>query len=269
MRLLIKELLKSIYRFLFKKEVRTFYRLLAKAKRMGRFKFTKQLKFLVYKFDVPDMESFAWQFKEIFIDRIYEFETSNEQPVIIDCGTNIGTSLLFFSKIYSNARILGFEADDTIAKICSSNMDYNEIHNVEFIKKAVWIDNKGITFSTEGADGGAININGKNTTYIPTVRLRDYLLSEKRIDFLKMDIEGAEYEVLKDCSSSLAHIQNIFIEYHSKNSEKQQLGEIVQFLSNANFRVYIQNEQTRVKPLVNKSGNGNFDMQLNIFGYRV
>ena len=43
---------------------------------------------------------------------------------------------------------------------------------------------------------GAINEGNKKT--VPCVRLRDLLNEE--IDFLKIDIEGAEYEVLKDCA---------------------------------------------------------------------
>jgi tRNA1(Val) A37 N6-methylase TrmN6 len=51
------------------------------------------------------------------LDEIYNFKPSKEKPTIIDCGSNIGTSLLYFSKHYLAAKIIGFEADDEIAEI--------------------------------------------------------------------------------------------------------------------------------------------------------
>jgi len=36
---------------------------------------------------------------------------------------------------------------------------------------------------------------------------------------LKIDIEGAEYDVLKDCEDSLENVKNIFVEYHSKKTD--------------------------------------------------
>ena len=45
---------------------------------------------------------------------------------------------------------------------------------------------------------------------------------------LKIDIEGAEFEVLDDCKNHLNNIENIFIEYHSSNKKPQQLHDILE-----------------------------------------
>ena len=49
-------------------------------------------------------------------------------------------------------------------------------------------------------------------TTVTCVRLKDLL--DDDIDFLKIDIEGAEYAVLKDCSDDLTNVKNLFVEYH-------------------------------------------------------
>ena len=91
------------------------------------------------------------------MDEIYNFKPTNEKPTITDCGSNIGTSLLYFSKHYLAAKIIGFEADDEIAEISIKNLKRNNVINCELNKRAVWINKKEVSFSSEGADGGSIN----------------------------------------------------------------------------------------------------------------
>ena len=64
----------------------------------------------------------------------------------------------------------------------------------------------------------------------------------KHVDFLKLDIEGAETTVIKDCADYLGNVDNIFVEYHSFLSEKQTLDELLNILKKTNFRVQIQTQ---------------------------
>ena len=108
----------------------------------------KGVKFLNYTFDVPDLPSFLWQFKEIFVDEIYKFNTMEKEPVIYDCGANIGMSCLYFKTLYPNCKIKAFEADPKIVQILRNNLARNNIlPNVEIINAAVWINNGGVEFS--------------------------------------------------------------------------------------------------------------------------
>jgi len=178
-----------------------------------RYKLVKNVKFLNYRFDVPDLASFVCQFKELFVEELYKFDTKNKEPIIYDCGANIGMSCLYFKKLYPKVKIKAFEADPKISKILETNLKRNNVlENVEIISTAVWVDNKGLKFASEGADGGSIY--GKdNKVKVSSIRLKDFLENEEKIDMLKIDIEGAEYEVLKDCRESLGHVQNLFVEY--------------------------------------------------------
>ncbi len=222
-----------------------------------------------YRFEVPDALSFVWQFKEIMADESYRFATTTAKPVILDCGANIGTSLAYFRHTYPHARIIAFEADPAIGKVLDKNLKTNGITGIEVIEKAVWIDSDGLDFGTGEADAASM-FSKTGRRRVPSVRLRDYLLRETHIDLLKMDIEGAETDVLLDCHDALAHVQNLFVEYHAYVGHPQTLGAVVQLLEEKGFRYYIDSNQSRTRPLVNHRYRGNdlMDLQLNIYAYR-
>lgn len=217
----------------------------------------------------PDTLSFIWQYKEIFADQSYKFKTDSDKPIIYDCGANIGISCLYFSKNYPTAKVKAFEADPNIAKILKQNLNINHIDSVELIKKAVWINNGEIEISLEGSDGASI-YSKTNVVKVECVRLKDLLESEDRVDLLKIDIEGAEYEVILDCQYSLKNVNNIFIEFHSFTNSPQKLSEILSILEKNNFRYFIKPVNDREIPFINRKNKSNpdMDLQLNIFGYR-
>lgn len=225
--------------------------------------------FLRYRFQVPDALSFVWQFKEIFTDESYRFSTDVAKPVILDCGANIGTSLAYFRQTYPQARIIAFEADPAIGIVLAQNLKDNGINDIDVVNKAVWINDEGLDFGSGEADGASM-FSETGRRLVPSVRLRDYLLRETRIDMLKIDIEGAETDVLVDCADALAHVRNLFIEYHAYIGHPQTLGLITRLLENHGFRYYIDSNQSRVRPLVNHRYRGNdlMDLQLNISAYR-
>ncbi|QJW91092.1 FkbM family methyltransferase [Spirosoma taeanense] len=230
---------------------------------------TVDVQFGRYQFRVPDALSFLWQYREIFVDEFYRFSTSSQTPVIFDCGTNIGTSVLYFRQTFPNARIVAFEADEHISAVLQNNLRQNQIEGVEIVTKAVWINEEGIWFGSDQADSASI-FSQTDRKLVPSVRLRDYLLRETRIDMLKIDIEGAETAVLTDCRDALAHVQNMFVEFHAYLGHPQTLAEVVQVLEESGFRYYINTTQYRHAPLINHRyrNNDSMDLQLNIFAYR-
>src|ERR1700732_3793322 len=51
-------------------------------------------------FKIADSRSFFFSYREIFVDQIYRFNTCSAVPRIIDCGSNYGTSIVYFKSIY-------------------------------------------------------------------------------------------------------------------------------------------------------------------------
>ncbi|SDK15230.1 methyltransferase, FkbM family [Catalinimonas alkaloidigena] len=269
MKLLLEQLFREQYHLLRTAESREFLRLLARYGDAPRYQ-TKLVRFLNYQAVVPDSLSFVWQFKEIFADQSYRFRTSVARPVIVDCGANIGMSCLYFKQLYPQAQITAFEADPTIASVLVQNLTLNHITDVQVQHKAVWVHNQGIHISQEGADAASVHGTG-NRIEVPSQRLRDTLEAYDHIDMLKMDIEGAETEVLCDCRQQLGGVQHMFVEYHAYLGQPQNLSELLAVMTEAGFRYFIRHVQDRTTPFLNHQfRNGSvMDLQLNIFAYRT
>lgn len=269
MRLFLEHTQYWLYRFLTNKKYRRFvlYSIFYGSKK--RF-IARTFKFNGLKIFTPDTLSFIWQFKEIFADEDYKFLTDSPNPIIYDCGANVGTSCLYFSLNYPHSTIKAFEADTNITQILKENLQRNSIKNVEIFNKAVWINDEGVEMSFDGLDGASI-ITKNNFTRFPSIRLKDLIVKESKIDMLKIDIVGAEYEVLKDCANSLNNVENIFIEYHSYVTSAQKLSEIISILEKNHFRYFIKPVNDREAPFVNRKNkfNPKMDLQLNIYGYKV
>ena len=268
MKLFAQIFLQGFYNFLTDEYYRQFMKLVFLYGGKPRYKY-HTISFLNYKLSVSDCRSFIWQFKEIFIDKNYLFKTETETPVIYDCGSNIGTSVLFFKENFPKAKIKAFEAEPEIFLILKQNVESNNIDNVELISKAVWVNNDSIEINSEGADGSSIFGEGKKIK-IESVRLKELIEKENSIDFLKMDIEGAETEVLKDCENSLSRIKNIFIEYHSFINKEQNLDIILSILSKNGFRYFVKSAVHNKYPFLKKknSYSPNIYLQTNIYAYK-
>jgi FkbM family methyltransferase len=268
MHLIVYLTLTGFHKFLTNPRQRTFLKLALLYGSKKRYQKGK-ISFEGYDFVVPDYLSFLWQYKEIFVDQFYRFQNDDDTPVIYDCGSNAGTSCAFFKKVYPSSSIKAFEADPVITGILKSNIERNELTDIEVINKAVWINDDGVILNLEGADASSIFTAG-NGQNVESLRLKDLLDAESKVDMLKIDIEGAEYEVIIDCKDSLSKVKNIFIEYHSYTNSRQKLSELLQVLEQNNFRYFIKSSSDRSQPLINKhyKSNSSLDLQLNIFGYR-
>jgi FkbM family methyltransferase len=268
MKLFFKIIFKEFYHLFRTKNSREFLRLAFLYGDAPRYQLRK-VSFLGYRMQVPDCFSFLWQFKEIFTDEAYQFNSSSPNPVIYDCGANVGTSVLYFKGLFPAARITAFEADPQIARILTDNLQANHVTQVEVISKAVWVDSNGIEISPEGADGASVYGKGQKIR-IPSVRLKEYLQRETYIDMLKIDIEGAETAVLQDCQDVLGHVQHLFIEYHAYLDQPQELDTLLSILRTTGFRYFIRDDQDRKSPFVQRKykNDTGMDLQLNIFAYR-
>lgn len=217
---------------------------------------------------VPDMASYMATYDEIFIKGIYEFESNNAEPIVFDVGANIGLSIVFFKSIHPDARIIAFEPDKVIFEYLKYNVGVFDLENVELINAAAWIEDTELEFLSDGADGGSIDITStKLTTKVKAVELCSIMSQYSKIDFLKMDIEGAENVVFPHCQVLLPRIESLFLEYHSKFNEPQQLDSLLKLLKINNFRYHIHPVLTSNRPFMQLDGYMDFDNQLNIFAW--
>lgn len=238
--------------------------------KLHRWKYVSQKKSFLYAKEICITDSFWYlhSLNELFVEEAYAFKSDKVDPLIIDCGSNIGLSIIYFKKLFPQSHVIGFEPDDDIFQALEYNLSNFNFSKVEIYQKAVWVDEKPLLFMKNGSLGGHLTESAQeNTIEIQTLRLKN-LLSDKKIDFLKIDIEGAEYDIINDCKDVLVNVENIFIEYHSFHENPQMIGELLVILKNSGFKIYVKEAwENMKKPFVEKQGPY-FDLQLNIFGYR-
>lgn len=224
------------------------------------------LNFQKRKLKIADNWSFLWQFHDLFFRKAYSFQSKKKNPVIIDCGANIGLSCLFFKQYYPGCRLIAFEPDNTIYSYLIKNTDH--LKGIEVHNKAVWTHSNGVNFESATSDTG--RINSKSGTKVESVRLKEVINSLESVDLLKLDIEGAEFEVLADCSKALGNVQNLFVEVHTFSTADQQISGLLKILEEAGFRYFIENENEQEQPLNGnwKVSNVGMDVQLNVFATR-
>jgi FkbM family methyltransferase len=213
-------------------------------------------------------------YEDLFINEIYKFEDSKKaNPLIIDCGSNIGLSIIYFKKLFQDAQIIAFEADPNNYSILNQNITSNNLTNITLYEKAVWISNGLISFDSSGSEDSHISIveNEKESKgmEVEAIDFSSFLEEYPEIDFLKMDIEGAEYPVLKKSASQLKKIKKMFIEYHGKVDDIFKLYELLEIFRANGFMVYIKNAADNLPtPFVKKRTGYLYDIQLNIFCYK-
>lgn len=195
--------------------------------------------------------SFEVLYREIIMLESYHFDAKTDTPFIIDCGVNIGLALIFFKQLYPKCKILGFEPHDQALRTAEKNVEDNGFKDIE-LKGAALSDRDGeaiLSFSQEEIMASTLTsrldrrgISPSHAT-VPTVRLSKFL--NQRVDFLKLDIEGMEAAVLRECASQLHFVENIFVEFHwSRNETGNRAGEIFHILEEAGFDLLVTSTDT-------------------------
>jgi FkbM family methyltransferase len=196
-------------------------------------------------------QSFRYSFEEVFIRGSYMFSSNTSTPVIVDCGSNIGLSILFFKSIYPQARIIGFEPDPSTFSVLSENVTANQLSDVELHNIALTERDSEIQFYISPEQAGSLLMSLRRERLpgvaitVPGRRLSPFVL--ERVDLLKMDIEGSESIVLYELENSgaLCRIDRIHLEYHHHiNNMCDAMSEVLALLERNGFGYQIQSAPT-------------------------
>jgi FkbM family methyltransferase len=188
-------------------------------------------------------------YDDIFGKNTYFFETENPEPRIIDCGGHIGLAVLYFKSLYPRARIVTFEPNPETFYLLQKNIVQNNLRGVEAINMALSHEDKedailyvGENFleawdSTDTLEADLwANMHRYRGIPVRSARLSPYI--NGRIEFIKLDIEGAEYDVLKESKAKMGSVGAITLEYHqnARNLARGKLERTLEILSVAGFR---------------------------------
>lgn len=180
-------------------------------------------------------------YREIFLEHEYEVAGLGDAPVIIDCGGNIGMSVIWFKQRYPCAHITVFEADPTIAAVLEENVRTLGLPSVDVVHAAVGNTAGKVTFAPEGSLGGYIT-NGPGVM-VDAVRLSERI--SEPVDFLKIDIEGSEFGLIKDlcATGKIGLIKCLSCELHANPDVQDQVAELWLALSRAGFSITVGRAQ--------------------------
>lgn len=151
------------------------------------------------------------------------FTPRGDSPLIIDCGANIGVSVLEWKYRWPMSRVICFEPDPFAFDLLKTNLDRNDVPGVQCIQAAVAdFEGRANLFGDlgRGADARGNSLQrswgsrqDSEAVEVRCTRLAPYLERE-RVAFLKLDIEGAEEAVLRDSSSALDSVDAAYVEVH-------------------------------------------------------
>lgn len=179
----------------------------------------------------------------IFIKKDYGKIKNNS--TIIDIGANIGVFSVYATALSKNTKVYAYEPMPKSFKLLLDNI---QINNLE---KAIIPFKLGITSHKETrklflASSSPFHsiYSDKNGKYleIDCIALKDIFDKNKikYCDVLKIDSEGAEFEILYNTPQEyFSKIKEIRLEYHNQKKENYNIKSLIKFLENNGFKVYL------------------------------
>ncbi|MDC1205250.1 FkbM family methyltransferase [Candidatus Pacebacteria bacterium] len=206
----------------------------------------KEVTFLGYTVSFSSFSEFAILVHEIFVEDPYYFKSSKKAPCIVDCGGNIGMSVLYFKWLYPDALITVFEPAPRACKMLRKNIEQNNLQGVTVVEKALSDENGSATIYlrediTLAATMEKNEAHGSGEHIVETVRLSDYI--EDEIDFMKIDIQFSEQRVFEDLAktNTFRHINRLIMEFHHHYGyESNSFGQTLQYLEQGGLHYFIE-----------------------------
>jgi len=205
-----------------------------------------------YLFYFPSLLYFEGLFSEIFLKETYYLASTQEPIRVIDCGANIGVSLLYIKIRAPQARVLCFEPNPAARAVLEKNITANNWGNeVQVFSYALGKEKGTVDFFVE--DTIATSSGGSTMQYMKTrgCALTSYTVEvdtlshyiDNAVDLLKIDIEGGEFAVLEDliAQDTLRSVASIQLEYHYvPGFFTKTLSEMLALLESNGFHTFVQ-----------------------------
>lgn len=229
-----KEQIKLAY-YSINKPAHTFYELVKGNNRRTVFKTTfKEISIVTSEalyFIVPDFNYYQHYYKV------------KANDVVLDAGANCGHLSIFFSKLVGkDGMVYAFEPDKFNVERINNNIELNQdlLNNIKIEGLLLWNENKIIDFYEAGTVGSSAVWIPDNDKCVQkeAVRIDDWIVKNniKKLDFIKMDIEGAELEALDGCVQTIENLKPNFAiaSYHIVDGEATYI-KVEEFFKKRNY----------------------------------
>jgi FkbM family methyltransferase len=224
-------------------------------------KFAKKNKSVVFshfagfKISAFDYSSLYFLYKEIFCADDYYFSVNAKKPVIIDCGANIGAATIYFKKLFPEAQIHCFEANPFTYDLLLKNIADNKTANIFPHNVALFDEEKDLSFFISKDHGTLVGSvfaqrGGNEEITVKAEKLSAYIKKIEKIDLIKIDVEGAEWNIINDLEKEklLSKPDQYIIEYHhNMNKSKSEFSLFLNKFETAGFSYSIKTTYNNLK----------------------
>ena len=159
--------------------------------------------------------------REIFVEGEYEILDTLlkgvDAPLVLDLGANIGGFALLAFRCWPKAKVVSVEAAPDTFEILERNRRLNENLDWRVVQAGLWKSDGELVLDRRNISIGHRVAEGKEGERIRSLTLSNLLgeVGWQDIDLIKMDIEGAEAEVVPTVPEVLARTSVVIIEVHT------------------------------------------------------
>lgn len=159
-------------------------------------------------------------FKQVLVERHYEFDKPETPRFIIDAGANIGLASVYFTNRFPQAEIVSIEPEASNYEMLKKNTAHYP--RIKPMQAALWRENEDLFLfdSGHGNHGFQVGDEKRETETrmggTPGLTVDSILrdAGHNQVDLLKMDIEGAEREVMSSSANWIDRVGVLMIELH-------------------------------------------------------
>ena len=176
--------------------------------------------------------------------------------IVVDVGANIGLHTLNMARIVGNTgQVFAFEPDPSNFEILKKNVKINNYKNIILEQKAVG-DKHGRTTLYQSDHPGKHRIfpqteQAKGQVQVELTNLDNYFDFDMidKINFIKIDVEGLEFSVLKGMKNILKNSKKIKILFEFMPENTMEVGftpiELLNYLTSNDFKLYCMDDKTK------------------------
>ncbi|MCL5985064.1 MAG: FkbM family methyltransferase [Actinobacteria bacterium] len=188
-------------------------------------------------------------YDEIFFKNKYnKFYKLKNGDIVIDCGANVGYyTCKAATEVGPNGLVIAIEPDKTLFEILLKNVSINNLDNVISTNKGIWDKKDRLVLYTSNKHPGDSSFilskfNDTNRSYEVEVDSLDNILKIlkiKKVDFLKMDIEGAETIAIRGANNLLKSndkMKFVIAAYHKSTNNTFTSTEVLSILKSIGIK---------------------------------
>ena len=176
---------------------------------------------------------------ETWIENVYRIHQGQffGGGVFVDIGANIGAVSLFVDSFNkdreddSKIKVYSVEPEPNNLYLLNKNIENNPTENITIVNNAIWYEEKIVSISNRGGNSSIVDLE-EDSSEVLAITLETLFLTYdiKEVDVMKIDIEGAEFDlIINTPAETLAKINRLVLEFDK--SFDGRFGQMIEKLS--------------------------------------